>query len=139
ADGDDQYDPRDLARMLPLLQNHDAVIGYRLNLPNSRFRNLMSRCYNIAMRWLFDVPYRDLSCSLKVFKKKSLDRTPIHGIGIFTQAEIILRLHQAGFHVAQVGIPAYPRLHGRSSSITWRNFLILVKEALSLWRELYLS
>ena len=139
ADGDDQYDPRDLARMLPLLQEHDAVIGYRLNLPNSCLRNLLSKLYNMAMRWLFDVPYRDLSCSLKVFKKKAVDRIPIRGSGIFTQAEIVLRFHRAGFRVAQVGIPAHPRLHGRSSSITWRNFLILVKEALLLWRELYLS
>lgn len=136
ADGDDQYDPRDLARMFPHLQDHDAVIGYRLNLANSTPRNLLSRAYNYSMRRMFNTPFRDLSCAIKLFKRGTLDALEVRAGGIFTQSELVLRAYHRGFRIAQVGVPAYPRLHGRSNSITWKNFRRLVREALSLWWEL---
>ncbi|MFH1537431.1 MAG: glycosyltransferase family 2 protein [bacterium] len=135
TDGDGQYDPRDLARMFPHLKDNDAVIGYRLNLPNSALRNLLSRAYNFAMRLMFGTQFRDLSCATKVFKRPAIEALNIRSSGIFTQGEIVLRAGRRGFRIAQVGVPAYPRLHGKSSSITWKNFLQLVREAIALRRE----
>lgn len=132
TDGDGQYDPRDLRLLLPLLSDNSAAAGYRLNLPNSAARNLLSRAYNASMRLLFGAPVRDLSCAIKVFRRDALQKIDIRASGIFTQGEIVLRLHHAGFKVAEAGVPAYPRLHGRSSSITLKNFLRLVKEAAAL-------
>ncbi len=54
----------------------------------------------------------------------------------FVSAEIVLRLHFAGFPLDEVGIVGRPRLSGRASIMKPKNILHTIREMLALKKEL---
>ena len=135
CDGDDQYDPRDMQGMLGAMDSADVIIGSRIAYPNSYARKLMSAALNTAIRHFFSVPYKDLGCSFKLFRKEAVSVSVARSSGIFAQCEMVLRAHRAGFNIIEVPVRAYPRTSGASSSITLKSIRQLVREMLSLWYE----
>jgi glycosyltransferase involved in cell wall biosynthesis len=133
TDGDDQYDIRDLEKMLPYLDECDAVISYRQHNANNRIRIFISIAYNIFVRVLFGVPYKDISCSLKIFRRKQLDRVRITSVSPFIDAEIILKMHRLGCRIREVGIRSYPRLYGKSTALRLKSFTKTILDMLALF------
>jgi glycosyltransferase involved in cell wall biosynthesis len=139
CDGDDQYDPRDIDLFLEQIDRADIIIGRRTNYPNGIRRRLASAAFNVILRGLFDQPFRDLGCSFKLVRLDALAGVTPRTDGIFAQCEMVLRARRAGLRIVEVPIPAYPRMHGRSSSMRPRNVWLLIKDMMRLWREFYLS
>lgn len=137
CDGDDQYDPRDIALLLRHCDSADVIIGRRTNYPNGAARAMLSWAFNAMLRWLFDAPYRDLGCAFKMFRRDALCVCGVSSRGIFMQCEMALRAHRAGLRVVEVPIPSYPRTAGQSSSLRMKNVIALVKDVLSLFREFH--
>lgn len=137
CDGDDQYDPRDIALLLECCQRADVIVGRRTNYPNGPARALLSALFNAVLRWLFDVPYRDLGCAFKMFRREALGVSQARSTGIFMQCEMALRAHRAGLRVAEVPIPSYARTAGQSSSLRMKNIAGLARDVLRLFREFH--
>lgn len=135
CDGDDQYDARDIALLAAQTCNADIVITRRRNYPNGAFRGLLSATFNAALRALFGAPFVDLGSSMKLFRRDCLPHIAAKSSGIFAQCEMALRAHRAGFKIVEVEIPAYPRIGGKSSSISSSSILQLSRDALALWKE----
>jgi len=135
-DGDGQYDPEDLPAMLALLDGRHLIQGRRPAYPNGRFRSLLSKSYNIVIRSLFRAPFRDLGCSIKIFRREILDKASPNSDGIFAQGEIVLRAHLAGFGVGEADVKCYPRLGGRSHSLALKNVLRMLAEVRKLKSDL---
>jgi glycosyltransferase involved in cell wall biosynthesis len=127
-DGDGQYDPGDFPAMLALLDGCHVVQGRRIDYPNGRLRALLSLLYNIAVRSLFRAPFRDLGCSIKMFRREILEKATPNSDGIFAQGELVLRAHLAGFEVREAKVKCYPRRTGRSHSMTYNNVLKMIAE-----------
>jgi glycosyltransferase involved in cell wall biosynthesis len=139
TDGDDQYDIRDLEKMLPYLYDYDAVIAFRERNANNALRIFISVAYNIIVRLLYAVPYRDVSCSLKIIKRKQLDRIRITSVSPFIDAEIILKLHRLGCRITEVGIQSHPRLYGKSTALHFRSFSKTIIDMLALFGRVRLT
>lgn len=135
TDGDGQFDIGEVEGMLQLMNEYDVVIGFRLNQVNHPIRVIISRFYNIVVRTLFRVKFRDISCSLKVFKRGVIGTIDMSSRSPFIDAEIVLKAARRGFKVGEVGIRTYPRLHGRSSSLRPGNFLGTIIDMMRLWLD----
>ena len=131
-DGDGQYDPADLPPMLELLDEYHLVQGRRPVYPNGRLRLAISRIYNMSARTLFNVPFTDLGCSLKVFKRETVGNDLPEGDGIFMQGELVLRAHFRGLKIREMDVSCFPRESGRSSSVTLKNTALLLRDMLRL-------
>ncbi len=127
-DGDGQYDPVDLRLMLDLLEDADLVQGRRRVYPNGMKRLLISRFYNLCIRSIFSVPFKDLGCSIKVFRREVAQKCMPEPDGIFAQGELVLRAHYAGFRVVEAPANCYPRKSGRSSSMSPGNVQLLLRD-----------
>ena len=134
-DGDGQYDPADLPGLVAMLGTLDLVQGRRANYPNGPLRAALSRIYNMVIRALFHVPFRDLGCGIKAMKREVLEKSLPKGDGIFAQGELVLRAHAAGFRTGEAQVASFPRKHGRSSSIKIRNVVRLPIEIMRLKSE----
>ncbi len=110
-DGDLQYDPADIAALLPLTRNYDLVCGRRRQRLDSAVRRLSSRlAYRIRNAVLRD-GIHDTGCSLKLFRRRVIERLPLfHNMHRFFPA--LARMH--GFSVTEVPVHHFPRIHGRS-------------------------
>ncbi len=110
-DGDLQFDPQDILKLLPLADQFDMVCGWRQHRHDTLIKRLSSRIANAVRNAVVHDGVHDTGCSLKVFRRGVVERMPLfEGLHRFFPA--LARLH--GFSLAEVPVSHYPRAHGRS-------------------------
>jgi glycosyltransferase involved in cell wall biosynthesis len=133
TDGDNQYDVYDFKKMIPLLPEYDMVIGLREHNANSDLRKFISGCYNFSIRLLFGIHFRDMSAALRIVKRSAINNISIICEGSFAPAEIIIKLDKLGYKIGTVPISSYPRIHGKSTSLSPGNFTKTIVEMIKLF------
>jgi dolichol-phosphate mannosyltransferase len=110
-DADLQNDPADLRGMIERLQEHDAVVGYRVVRRDGLVRRISSRIANAIRNELSGDSIRDTGCALKLFRAEALD-----GLywfeGMHRFLPTVLRIH--GRSVIEHPVSHHPRTRGRS-------------------------
>lgn len=112
ADADESVSPRDLKGMFETLGEVDGVIASR-RLATSKImikqpfkRRLASKGFNMLVRTLFGLPFKDTQCGAKVFMRRAIcdiiDELETRGFEI--DVEILWRLRNKGYRVAEYPI-----------------------------------
>jgi dolichol-phosphate mannosyltransferase len=115
-DGDGQFDPRDLGRIIAALDHADMVAGIRKRRADPWYRSFVSGVYNRVVRLAFGIRERDFDCGLKTFTRDVWNGvTPIRARSAVFNPEIFFKAHRLGFRVIQVEVEHLPRLAGRRS------------------------
>jgi glycosyltransferase involved in cell wall biosynthesis len=123
-DGDLQNDPRDLPRMLELLQVYDCAFGYRAKRQDSWVKRRASRVGNGVRKWWLKDAITDAGCGSKGFRRHCVQHMiPFNGMhryfGVVMSA--------AGCSIGEFEATHHPRRHGSSKYGVWDR----------LWRGLY--
>lgn len=109
---------------VPLTDEADMVIGYRINRCEGPRREFMSWCYNRLIRLLFGLKVRDVNFAFKLFRREVLRHVRLESEGSFIDAELLLETRRAGFRIAEIGLNYYPRVAGTStlasSGVVWK-------------------
>jgi glycosyltransferase involved in cell wall biosynthesis len=113
ADGDLQNDPRDLPRMVDLIdQGHDIVCGWRKDRKDTFLtRRLPSVLANRLISWATGVQLHDYGCSLKVFRAEVVKPLKLYGEMHRFLPAIASEL---GVSIAEVVVNHRARQHGTS-------------------------
>jgi 4-amino-4-deoxy-L-arabinose transferase-like glycosyltransferase len=114
TDADCQFHAADLARLLPLTDDHPIAVGYREERQDPWQRRFLSGGYNLLTRLLLGTRVRDVDCALKVFRREALPELLPRTRGFFVNAEMLTRARQHGLRVAEAGVRHRPRLCGAS-------------------------
>jgi dolichol-phosphate mannosyltransferase len=110
-DGDLQFDPADILKLLPLAARYDLVCGWRKDRHDNLVRKLSSRIAYLARSLVMGDRIHDTGCSLKVFRRSVLERLLLfEGMHRFFPA--LAKMH--GFSMTEVPVRHFPRAHGRS-------------------------
>jgi len=112
-DSDGQFDIRELQKFFPLIDEYDAVIGYRRHRQDSWMRKLNAWGWNHLVGWVLDVHVRDVDCAFKLLHTEFLHQHPLQTRGAMINAELLYRLTRAGCSYQEIGVQHLPRLHGR--------------------------
>ena len=135
--GDNQFDPRDLARYLPFTEEADIIIGYRVNRRDSWMRRLNTRVFRLVIRSMFGVTLRDINW-VKLFRKSMVDVLDLQFRGIGVDAEVVVKAARAGCRFAELEVGYRPRRTGVSTGDKPINVLITIVELMYLrwlvWR-----
>lgn len=110
-DGDLQYDPADILKMVPNLESADVVCGWRGRRADTLVRRVSSVIANTIRNWLSQEQILDVGCSLRVFKRESLKTLKLYN-GMHRFLPTLLRLD--GFKVVEVPVQHFPRRYGIS-------------------------
>ena len=110
ADGSTSLD--ELKRLFSQLGAYDGVFGSRwvpgshLQVRQGLLRQLESRGFNLFIRLLFGLDFRDTQCGAKVFKKSAIDAVlPLMvSRGFEFDVELLWRLTGAGYKIREVPI-----------------------------------
>jgi len=110
-DADLQDDPREIPRMLGALEEHDLVVGWKVDRKDPWSRRVLSRLFNGAVAWLTGVRLHDINCGFKAYRAEVARAFPIYGdlfrfIAVFAASK--------GFRVCEIPVAHHPRMHGRS-------------------------
>ncbi len=119
TDGDNQFDPREMARFLAIRKDADLVIGYRVGRKDGILRLLLSRTYNNLQKLYLGLRVRDINCAFKLFRRPFFDVAPIDSDGFLVDAEILIRAQALGLRVLELPVGHRPRIAGRTS-VNWK-------------------
>ena len=110
-DGDLQNDPEDIGLLLSYANDYDLVCGWRTERHDTVMRKVSSRVANVVRNAVTGDRVHDTGCSLKVFRRRVIDRLPLfNGMHRFFPALALMH----GFTVTEVPVRHHPRRHGIS-------------------------
>ena len=132
-DGDAEYDVDDLFRLLRVSKNYDLVITYRYKKKYTTYRIIISWVYNVILRLIFNIKFRDISTGSRLVSKKLIQRIKLKSNSPFVGAELAIKAGLAGYKVGEIGIHTYPRTFGTGTSVSFKNILLTLKDMILLF------
>jgi len=110
-DGDLQFDPADIVKLVPLSDRYDLVCGWRKDRHDNLIRKVSSRIAYLVRGAVTGDPIHDTGCSLKVFRRVVVERIPLfEGMHRFFPALALMH----GFSITEMPVRHFPRAHGQS-------------------------
>jgi glycosyltransferase involved in cell wall biosynthesis len=112
-DADLQNDPADIVRLLEKLdEGYDVVSGWRKNRKDKMItRKIPSMLANRLISWIGGVPLHDYGCSLKAYRRESLEDVRLYGE---MHRFIPIYASWAGARVAEIPVEHHARTMGKS-------------------------
>ncbi len=137
-DADMSHDPSEINTMLPLLENHDLVIGSRYcdgaSICRWPIRRLiLSYAANLYARIITGLPIKDATGGYKVWKRKVLECLNLNQVrseGYSFQIEMNFRTWRQGFNIVEHPIIFVDRTVGESK-MSWA---IVFEAVIIVWR-----
>ena len=112
-DADLQNDPADIVRLLDKLdEGYDVVSGWRKDRKDKAItRKIPSMIANRLISWIGGVPLHDYGCSLKAYRRESLEDVRLYGE---MHRFIPIYASWAGARVTEIPVEHHPRTMGKS-------------------------
>ena len=113
TDADNATAPLQLKRLLDAVEaGTDAAIGSRWlpesvqEIPQPFSRRVASRVFNLSVRLLFQMQFKDTQCGAKAFRRRAIEavRKEIQSHGWAFDVELIWKMQKRGFAVQEVPI-----------------------------------
>lgn len=136
TDGDGQFDLAELKNLLPLIESHDIVIGFRLNRREGIVRRFNGWAWTRLVCFLFSLRVRDIDCAFKLFRRQVFDGMTLHSGGALISTEILARAARKGCSIAEVGVHHFPRRSGRATGAKPAVILRAFRELFHLRRQI---
>src|SRR5438270_1527639 len=138
-DSDGQFDIHDLARFLPLIQEYNAVLGYRIDRQDTWMRKVNAWGWKILVGLVFGIHVRDDDCAFKLYPTSFFREYKLETRGAMINTEILYKFTRAGNTYTQLGVRHLPRHGGRATgaklSVILRAFRELFVYAIKWHRE----
>ena len=137
TDGDAQYDPAELALLWPhLTPDVDFVNGYKISRSDPWHRIVIGRVYHHTVKLLFGLRVRDVDCDFRLMRRSVFQRVRLeHNSGVIC-LEMMKKVHDAGFRIAEVPVHHYHRAFGRSQFFNFRRLSRTAVDVATLWVRL---
>jgi glycosyltransferase involved in cell wall biosynthesis len=132
-DSDRQFDSAEIARLLPFIQSHDIVAGFRMERQDPLHRRVFAEIFNVTVRVLYGVHLRDIDCAFKVFRGDLIRSLELSSPGALINTEIQAKARRQGATLEQVGVTHFPRIAGQASGGSLKVVIRAMKETLVLW------
>ncbi len=132
TDGDAQYDPRELTLLLDALGDAVEVVnGYKIQRHDPLHRVIIGRLYHWTVRFWFGLHLRDVDCDFRLIRRHVFDRVQLESNSGLICVELMKKIQDNGFRVAQVPVHHYHRAYGKSQFF---NFRRVAQVGVGLWR-----
>jgi glycosyltransferase involved in cell wall biosynthesis len=115
TDGDRQFDPRQITRLIAELPRADVVVGWRARRADHLGRRLNTFAWNLLIRLLFGLRVRDVDCAFKLLPRAALEGLTLEAEGAMISTELLAHLRRRGLRIAEVPVDHFPRTSGTPS------------------------
>ena len=137
TDGDAQYDPSEMTVLWhALVDGVDLVNGYKISRSDPLHRIVIGRIYHHTVKTLFGLKVRDVDCDFRMMRRSIFDRVLLQKNSGVICLEMMKKIQDAGFRIAEVPVHHYHRAHGRSQFFNFRRVAKTGVDVMRLWFEL---
>src|SRR5512144_1648875 len=137
TDGDAQYDPSEMTllwrRMTPEV---DLVNGYKISRSDPLHRIVIGRLYHHTVKTLFGLRVRDVDCDFRLMRRNIFDRISLEKTSGVICLEMMKKIQDAGFRIAEVPVHHYHRAYGKSQFFNFRRVFRTGVDVMQLWLAL---
>jgi glycosyltransferase involved in cell wall biosynthesis len=134
TDGDAQYDPAEMALLWERLDDGvDLVNGYKISRSDPLHRIIIGRIYHHTVKLLFRLKLRDVDCDFRLMRRSIFDRVTLEENSGVICLEMMKKIQDAGFRIAEVPVHHYHRAYGRSQFFNVRRLARTAVDVAKLW------
>ena len=124
TDGDAQYDPAEMALLWEAFDDGvDLVNGYKISRSDPLHRIVIGRIYHHTVKLLFGLRVRDVDCDFRLMRRSIFDRVTLEKNSGVICLEMMKKIQDAGFRIAEVPVHHYHRAYGRSQFFNFRRLV----------------
>jgi glycosyltransferase involved in cell wall biosynthesis len=98
----------------------DIAYGRRIRRPDGPVRAMISRSYNLLMRWVFGLQSKDVNGPPKIISRTVLEAMQLKSTDQFLECEMMLKAQRMGLTMCSIDVEFHAR-EGGESSIGWRD------------------
>jgi glycosyltransferase involved in cell wall biosynthesis len=140
TDGDAQYDPSEMALLWNRFDDSvDLVNGYKISRSDPLHRLLIGRIYHHTVKLLFGLTVRDVDCDFRMMRKSIFDRVQLEKNSGVICLEMMKKITDAGFNIAEVPVHHYHRAYGKSQFFNFRRLARTAVDVFKLWFALVIK
>ena len=137
TDGDAQYDPSEMSLLWERMTDDvDLVNGYKISRSDPLHRIVIGRVYHHTVKLLFGLEVRDVDCDFRLIRKVVFDRVQLTRSSGVICLEMMKKIQDAGFRVAEVPVHHYHRAYGKSQFFNFPRIWRTALDVARLWWEL---
>jgi glycosyltransferase involved in cell wall biosynthesis len=137
TDGDAQYDPRELERLVAALSDDvDMVQGYKIQRNDPVERKVIGKLYHALVNLLFNLRMRDVDCDFRLIRRAVFDKIQLESDSGIICVELMTKFRQAGGRLIEVPVHHYHRAYGVSQFFNFRRVARVGLDLLKLWFKL---
>ena len=134
TDGDAQYDPAEMQALWEALRDDvDLVNGYKISRSDPLHRIVIGRVYHHTVKLLFGLRVRDVDCDFRLMRRSIFDRVSLQKNSGVICLEMMKKIQDAGFRIAEVPVHHYHRAYGRSQFFNFRRLFRTAVDVFRLW------
>jgi glycosyltransferase involved in cell wall biosynthesis len=134
TDGDAQYDPAEMALLWERLNERvDMVNGYKISRSDPFHRVVIGRIYHHTVRLLFGLKVRDVDCDFRLLRRSIFDKVTLEKDSGVICLEMMKKIQDAGFTIAEVPVHHYHRAYGKSQFFNFRRLFKTAVDVGRLW------
>ena len=137
TDGDGQYDPTEMEVLWRRFDSSvDLVNGYKISRSDPLHRIIIGRIYHHTVKLLFGLNVRDVDCDFRLMRRSIFDTVTLEKNSGVICLEMMKKIQDAGFRVAEVPVHHYHRAFGKSQFFNFPRLFRTAIDVARLWTEL---
>ena len=137
TDGDAQYDPREMTRLYEAFgPGVDFVNGYKISRNDPLHRVVIGRLYHWFVKIAFGLGLRDVDCDFRLMRRTVFDKVRLTRSSGVICVELMKKVQDHGFRVAEVPVHHYHRSYGKSQFFNFPRVGRTLVDLSRLWLEL---
>lgn len=137
TDGDAQYDAAEMTLLWDRMTDDvDLVNGYKISRSDPLHRIIIGRVYHHTVKLLFGLKVRDVDCDFRMMRRAIFDRVQLEKNSGVICLEMMKKIQDAGFRIAEVPVHHYHRAYGKSQFFNLPRLARTAVDVLRLWIEL---
>jgi glycosyltransferase involved in cell wall biosynthesis len=137
TDGDAQYDPAEMAALWRRFDDSvDLVNGYKISRSDPLHRIIIGRIYHHTVKLLFGLTVRDVDCDFRMMRRSIFDTVHLETNSGVICLEMMKKITDAGFRIAEVPVHHYHRAYGKSQFFNFRRLYRTAIDVMKLWYAL---
>ena len=134
TDGDAQYDPRELPKLVGALEEGvDVVNGYKIERSDPLHRILIGRLYHHTVRIIFGFRLRDVDCDYRLIRRSVFDKIRLTSTSGTICLEMVKKMQDFRFRFSEVPVHHYHRAHGKSQFFNFSRLFRTGVQLMALW------
>ena len=134
TDGDAQYDPRELVKLVEALEsNIDVVNGYKIERSDPLHRIIIGRLYHHIVRMIFGFRLRDVDCDYRLMRRSIFDKVQLTSTSGTICLEMVKKMQDFRYRFSEVPVHHYHRAHGKSQFFNFPRLFRTGLQLMSLW------